>query len=278
MNKEASSNERPGPDETERALIFVLVTSLLRHYDESLQGKPHTVPGLEAVVPHFWITMARAATVLAAHDLGASPEADGEMIDLVRRWVHNGVMQSYVPDTLHPAAQILMEMGHLGLTVTEAQVTGNDDQRFFEEASVLLADAAKISPGRHDILSDLCKALTVRASLGGAGSAALLRDALARCDEALACFTEANRYVAKTRNLHPGYAALLSAAGMLRWMAAARTKDIGKKRVLLEEACRQMGLAIKKGGLDKPEIQRAYDGAVDDLAQLPENPPTRRAP
>lgn len=37
--------------------------------------------------------------------------------------------QSYVPGTLHPAGQILMEIGHLGLTVTESEVTGSDDQR-----------------------------------------------------------------------------------------------------------------------------------------------------
>jgi hypothetical protein len=269
MDKTSSSKERPAPAETERALIFVLVTALLRHYDESLEGQPHRVPGLEDVVPHFWITMARAAAVLAAQELGSNPEADDEMTDLVRRWIHNGVTQSYIADTLHPAGQILMKIGHLGLTVTAEEVTGNDDQRFFEEASVLLADAARISPGRHDILADLCQALAVRAGLGGAGSAALLRDALKRNDEALASFPEADRYVAKTRKLHPTYGALLSRAGILRWMAATKTKNVEKKRALLEEACRQMRLVMKKGDIDKPELRMAYDRAAEELAQLP---------
>jgi len=271
MDKTSSSKERPAPAETERALILILVTSLLRHYDESLEGKPHTVPGFEAVVPHFWITMARAAAVLAAQESEKNPEADhDEMTELVRRWVHNGVLQSYVADTLHPAGQILMKIGHLGIAVSEEEVvTGNDDQRFFEEASVLLADATRISPGRHDILADLCQALTVRATLGGAGSAAHLRDALKRGDQALASFPEADRYIVKTGKLHPSYGALLSTAGILRWLAAAKAKDAKKKRPLLEEACRLMRLVMKKGDIDKPELRIAYDRAAEDLAQLP---------
>jgi heme exporter protein D len=53
-------------------------------------------------------------------------------------------------------------------------------------------------------------------------------------------FPEADRYVAKTRKLHPIYVAFLSFAGTLRWLAATRTKEIDKKRALLEEACRQL--------------------------------------
>jgi hypothetical protein len=272
MDKKSSPNERQAPDETERALIFVLVTALLQHYDESLEGKPHRVPGLEEVVPHFWITMARGAAVLAAQESEKNQEADDETTSLARRWLHNGVTQSYIADTLHPAGQILMKLGHLGLTVTEEEVSGNDDQRFFEEASILLADAARISPGRHDILADLCQALTVRASLGSAGSAVLLRDALKRSGEALASFPEADRYVAKTRKLHPTYGSLLSIAGTLHWLAATKTNNAKKKRALLEEACRLMRLAMEKGDIDSPELRMAHDRAADELAELPPGP------
>lgn len=279
MGKKSSSDQRPAPNKNERTLMIVLVTSFLRHHDESLAGKPHKVPGFEAVIPHLWLTMARGAAVLAAQERRSTPEEkdddDLTWADLARRWLHNGVLQTYVSDILHPASRILMDLGELEVTQGENPKL-TDKERFFEEASVLLADAAKLSPARSDILKDLCQALSVRACAEGADSTALLRDALRHSDEAIGCFTETSRYIPKTKKLHPEYQAALAQGGVLRWLVATKTKGAEEKRGLLEKACLLMRQVFQEKDFNPPEARMIFGQAAHELAWFPEGSPQAR--
>jgi tetratricopeptide (TPR) repeat protein len=271
-------SHRLPPNENERAMVMLLTSCFLRHFEESCSGSPFTLPGLESVVPHFWLTQARAVLVLVAKEHKQSPGGGREAADLARRWIHNALRESWVADNLVAAAKILIEIAEVELIEQEEEdlEARAEMKGLLAEASDYLTNAAKLSPARPDILAELAKAHFAAASLADSDKDTLMAEAVRRSDEALACFTQANRWGEATGVFHPVYALCLFQSGVFRWQMASASEDEVEKRELLVEACRLLRQSVVEGGMTEPTPIMMLGEAALTLAWLPGDSRTRR--
>lgn len=260
----------------ERVAVMLHVMALLRQHDESEAGKKPTVPGLESVVPHLWLIVARSI-LIAARQPG---KAALSSLAVARSFVHKALHVGWCdPEALHEAGRIVMEIGVTG-SLEDDEEEGGDlpgRQKLFEEACDYLDKAARLSPARPDILNDLVHALSEQAEyLEGSQKTDLLQQAIRRSDEALACFNATNRRVEKTGELHPNCTKALVAGGGNRWEVSLATDDLEKKRTLLEQAHAQLRQGFHEGNPEGPPVGMLLGRVALDLAWLPGDPEIRR--
>lgn len=278
--KSSSPISKQAPNINEKALVLLMTQSFLRHLDEEAAGQSPTLPGFEAAVPHFWLAMARGAAAIATKEhrnKPESPESGRKMFEEARRWMHRALQVAFTADVLHGAAQILMAFGDLELIRDEGELSKEGDvQKLFEEAADYLDNAAKLAPARPDILSDLAHVLFIRSSCKkGSAEVKTLREALRRSQEALACFSETNRQVAATGELHPLYSRYLWQAGTLGWFLGTKITAPDEKREILQEAHEQLHQAESKGSEESEGLMILGQVALE-LSWLLSSPQARR--
>ncbi len=266
-----NSDREPSPQELEKALAHLTCTHLLEHgSDAKPKDGSEKSAAIAQVLPQFWLTLARATAALvlpAGAKIRSTPEDHRSAVDQTENWLT--LVLRHAPFD----AQMLYAVGMVLYDLHDVVGVEDEKEKRVDRACEALREAARLAPGRFDILTDLGMLLAIKAEAAPpAEREALFLEALERYDEAARCFSPATRRFPKTGMLHPSYSRAVSSAGTLRLVLANLSSDKEERSRLLRQAYHE----LSESDREMPSLGPILGRAALDLAWLTDEDDARR--